>query len=165
MKQEIRNDLKNGKSIDDVCKDYNISFKDLMELMSEPEYLRKKKMLPEQIILKNHMYTICNIIKGKIVYFGSFRTLHQAKEVLKRLEESNWSLRPRQYLGMSYIYSRNTGYQVKKNYGNGHSWSRVFENKEDAIFVRDELVLCDWDLSCLPEILEKMECEGSGDYC
>ena len=66
---------------------------------------------------------------------------------------------------MSYIYEKISGYQVKKNLGGNHTWSMVFESKEDAIFVRDELVLCDWDLSCLPEILEKMECEGSGDYC
>ena len=39
-----------------------------------------------------------------------------------------------------------------------------FASKEDAIFVRDELVMCDWDMSCLPEILEKVESEGNGDY-
>ena len=162
MRKKIRDDLRNGKSIDDVCRDYNISFKNVVEMMKEPEYV--KKMLPENIIMKNRMYSVCNVIDGEIVFFGRFRTLHQAKAVLEKLVASDWSLRPYEYLGMMHIYGHKGKWRLQKQFSNNSQWRMTFENKEDAIFVRDELVLCDWDLSCLPEILEKVECEGSGSY-
>ena len=102
MKKAIREDLRNGKSIDEVCGKYRISFKDVVEMMREPEYY--KKMLPKHIIMRNTMYSIVNVIDGKTVYFGRFRTLHQAKMALEKLEKSNWSIRPCEYLGMMHIY-------------------------------------------------------------
>ena len=157
---KIREDLQSNMSISEVCKKYNLTFNKLCALMQQPIQLPKEKC-PEHIRRHYSRYMVYREVEGRIIKYGSFLTLQEAKEVKQRLIDSNWELPPSEYLGMMYIIKYQKHYVIQKYLDGKHRKLVSFKHKEDAMKVRDCLVKFDWDLDYLQLILKQT---GATDY-
>ena len=159
-KQEIITDLKNGKTINEVCHENRLTLKQLMEL-TRTKTIPK---LPKHISRTGKRYRISRkITPHEYECYGSFLTLREAKEVLNLLIENDWNLEPREYMGLMYIVNDRKGYKLQKFINGELKHIKYFKNMEDAIKVRDMLVKFDWDLDYLDLICKQLGVEKIGN--
>lgn len=90
----IRKALRDGDSIDKVCSDYDLTFPELMKLMSSYGSAKKKKIVSapsgERYIRKHGDAYILR--KGK-KYFGRYRTLDDAVVIRDWFLRNRWDKR------------------------------------------------------------------------
>ena len=159
-KDELIQDLRNGKSINEVCTENKLTLKQLMSLTKKPAIQK----LPKYISKCNKRYRITKHISGKkSQYYGSFKTLDEAKEVVKKLIKHNWELPPKDYLGMMYIHEKGQYYWIRKTINGKYRNIIRLDNLTDAKNVRDMLVKFDWDLDYLPIICKQLGVEQIGN--
>lgn len=89
----IRKDLKEGKSIEQVCKDHNITFKNLCDTFHG--YLRTPKKYPtttptKYIEVRNNRACVRKNINGKTKIFGTYDRLEDAIQMRDALEKDGW---------------------------------------------------------------------------
>ena len=82
MKWEIRKRLQTGSSISEVCQEYNLSFKDLCDLMLKGTPSSRKNSTGEMYIsFLGDRYVIRKRTNRKYTYFGSYKKLDDAVKV------------------------------------------------------------------------------------
>ena len=94
ISKEIRSRLLHGATIDTICHDYNITFKQLITKMSRLG--REKKPAPS----KTHtgqIYIVTNrsgryIVRKKGKYYGSYRSLNDAVKVRDYFLRNGWNV-------------------------------------------------------------------------
>lgn len=78
--QELRSKLQSGMTIEEVCTEYQISFKDLVDLLKCDQYRTTNKP-----VVKGRLYITEHygyyIVRKAGVYYGMYRTLSDAKKV------------------------------------------------------------------------------------
>lgn len=159
-KQEIITDLKNGKTINEVCYENKLTLDQLISITRT----RTTPKLPKHISRCGTRYRIIRrITANESEYYGSFITLEEAKNVLDLLIKNNWNLEPCEYMGLMYIVQDKKGWKIQKFINGKLKHIKYFENLNDAIKVRDKLVKFDWDLDYLPLILKQVGVEKIGN--
>lgn len=150
----IRTELKNGMTIDEVCRKYRISFIDLINTLKY-----NKTTVDYQHIFKNgSRYIIQKSIDGKSKVYGSYFQLEDALDVRDQLIKLDWKVDEKEYLGDMYITKTLKGdFRVAKNFGKCKTIVYgIYEKLDDARRVRDCLVRMDWDKDYLPLILKRL---------
>ena len=159
-KQEIITDLKNGKTINEVCYENKLSLDQLIRITRT----RTTPKLPKYITRVGKRYRIIRkITANESKYYGAFSTLKEAKNALDLLIKNNWNLEPCEYMGLLYITQDKKGWKIQKFINGKLKHIKYFENLDDAIQVRDKLVKFDWDLDYLPLILKQVGVEKIGN--
>ena len=149
--KEIHSYLQNH-TINDACKHFNCSFKELFynahgyELLEgitteyDMKYIRKR----------NGLYYVQKHINGELKCFKGSKSLKEVVEYRDKLIENNW--RDDGQLGIEeldnnrYIYQSGKSFQLKK-YVNGKSRHfGTFKTLEEAIKARDELIKNNWGM-------------------
>lgn len=88
--KEIHSYLQNH-TINDACKHFNCSFKELFNYTNV--YERPVGKYDMKYIYKNNWsYFIQKCINGKIRYFGTFKTLEEAIKARDELIKNNWGM-------------------------------------------------------------------------
>ena len=91
MKREIRQDLKDGMTINDVCTKYQLTFKQLMRLFNGDRY---KATTKESISTTGELYIsrVGNryIIRRCKKHYGTYKTLEDAVKVRNHLIFNGW---------------------------------------------------------------------------
>lgn len=162
---EIIQDLRNGATIHDTCKKYNIQFKDLFKLLyGHPQQQYKPKCeVSNNIYKQNHRYTIKKRINNEIIQFGTYFNLNEAIENRNRLEKLNWQADPMDYLGDMFLSRRGKRYVIQKESSRSKTlYYGLYHTLEDARKVRDCLVKLNWDKDYLPLILRRLGVERIG---
>ena len=145
--KEIHSYLQNH-TINDACKHFNCSFKELVNYtkMNEPSeeydmrYIRKR----------NGVYFIQKHINGELKCFKSSKSLKEAVEFRDKLIENNW--RDNGQLGIEelddnrYIYSVGKSFQLKKYINGKTKHFGTFKTLEEAIKARNELIVNNWGM-------------------
>lgn len=99
MKEQIRNDLKNGSTLDEVCNKYSLTFKELLEVFksdfhsySKPRKSKKKRTSSTG---KKHIYERGSArsywIQKEGKYYGHYKTLDDAVAVRNGLILNDWN--------------------------------------------------------------------------
>ena len=88
MIHEIRARLKSGESIEKVCTEYNLTFAELTDMLKYANPIKPKK-LPKYISKRDGHYFLR---KGN-TYYGSYRTLEDAKKVRDYFIYGRWDKR------------------------------------------------------------------------
>lgn len=98
MKEKIRNDLKNGVTLNEVCKTYNLTFKELIKVFKQdfhsytkPRCMegRRTSATGERYIYQRHTGHTFWIQKGN-AYYGYYKTLTDAVAVRNGLIINDW---------------------------------------------------------------------------
>lgn len=148
----IQNDLKNGMSINNVCKKYNVSFKELMGRVSNRRHPRN---LPAYIVRRGTKYVIHKRIDKKSKYFGSYYDLNDAIQTVNLLKQLNWKVNPADYMGDLFIVHKNNKYYLRHK-----SWNYTliggYNDLKTARKVRDLLYNFNWDIDYLQIIHKKL---------
>ena len=89
----VRKDLQNGKTIEQVCKDHNITFKTLCDTFHG--YIRTKKKTKsttptKYIEVRNGRACVRKTINGKTRIFGTYNRLEDAIIMRDALEQDGW---------------------------------------------------------------------------
>lgn len=140
-------------TINDACKYFNCSFKELVG------YADGYEKLPEEITTKcsmkyirkrNGLYYVQKHINGELKCFNGSKSLKEVVEFRDKLIENNWvddgQLGIEELEDTRYIYSVGKSFQLKK-YVNGKSRHfGTFKTLEEAIKARDELIMNNWGM-------------------
>ena len=90
----IRKDLRNGKTIEQVCNTYNITFKKLCETFHgykrKPQTNKPTTTPTRYISIIHGHHCIRKKINGKTRIFGTYNTLEDAIIIRDALEEDGW---------------------------------------------------------------------------
>ena len=146
--KEIHSYLKNH-SINDACKHFNCSFKELFDYINVYE-LPKGKDDMRYIYERNGLYFIQKRINGELKYFKGSHSLKETVELRDRLIENNW--RDYEQLGIEelddnrYIYSVGNSFQLKKYINGKTKHFGTFKTLEEAIKARNELIVNNWGM-------------------
>lgn len=134
---EIRQRLVDGTSINDVCSEYSLSFKELMD-MFKFEFKKKSSNSLEYIYKNFCKYTIKKKIEGKGTFiFGSYYDLNDAIKVRNELIACDWNVNPDDYLGDRYIARKNEYYWVFMPKTN--EYLKKFKTLDEARAFRDSI--------------------------
>ena len=156
--EDIMKDLRNGKTINEVCHENNITLKELFKLIRKPH----NRKLPKHIYKIGGRYLIRKHKHGKTENYGSFRNLNKAIEIRNKLIENDWNLQPQEYMGLMYIQPDNNGWKIQKVINKSVKHIVGFKTLEEAIQVRDMLVKFNWDLDYLELICKQLGVEKIG---
>lgn len=159
--QQLKNELKQGKSISEVCHNNNITFKQLLSLIRQSN-TKKPKILPEHVEKVGRRYQVVKRTDGDLKYYGSYLTVEDAIEARDKLIENNWDLPVTETLGVKFILKHNGYWKIQRKTNQGNTFAGVYKTLEDAIKVRDLLVQFDWDLDYLNLICRKAGVERIG---
>ena len=99
MKEKIRNELKGGSTIDEVCNKYNLTFKELLKVFksdfhsySKPRTPKKKRKSSTGV---KYVYMRGNVKRYWIQkggeYYGHYKTLSDAVAVRNGLILNDWN--------------------------------------------------------------------------
>lgn len=157
---KIRTELREGKTIDEVCREYNMSFSKLLNTLRTTQSVpRKEENLPDYIYIVGNRYEIRKVKNKKIVTYGSYNHLGEALKVRDELILKEWNESPDKYLGDKFIYPRTHGFLVQKTMDKKTYHCGFYESISDARKVRDKLVECNWDFRQLNNILKELGVE------
>ena len=88
----IRADLTNGKTINQVCYDYDLSFSELVDLMRKYDNPISPARQSENLLYimprNNHFY-----IRKAGVHYGTYKSLSDAKKVKRWFQYNGWDKR------------------------------------------------------------------------
>ena len=149
--KEIHSYLQNH-TINDACKHFNCSFKELFYNACEYKLLEgiTTKYDMKYIRKRNGIYFIQKHINGELKHFKGSKSLKETIEIRDKLIENNW--RDNGQLGIEelddnrYIYPSGKSFQLKK-YVNGKSRHfGTFKTLEEAVKARDELIKNNWGM-------------------
>lgn len=147
--EDIHSYLRNH-TIDDACKYFNCSFKELVDFAGGcdiPEEIKTKYDM-EYICKKHGLYFIQKCINGEMKYFKGSNSLKETVEFRDKLIENNW--RDNGQLGIEelddirYIYLVGKSFQLKKSVNGKIRHFGTFKTLEEAIKARDELIMNNW---------------------
>ena len=96
MKDKIREDLWNGMSIDEACRKYHISFKDLCKMMQSDNYSGSRCPTTNERYI-SHIGNVY-ILRKNGNYYGQYRSMRDAKKVRRYLVDNGWNVTRRQLL-------------------------------------------------------------------
>lgn len=91
MKEKIRRELKNGKTIERVCTEYQISFSELVKLMKGDQYLSGKRSKYGLYIYRNNRGLF--VVNKNKVYYGMYKSLEDAVKVKNFFLYHGWNKR------------------------------------------------------------------------
>lgn len=92
MNREIRSRLRNGETIEKICKEYHLTLAELMDLMKYREYPSQKTKKSKELLYiteRDGQYLLC---KGN-TYYGTYYSLEDAKKVRDYFIFSRWNKR------------------------------------------------------------------------
>ena len=148
--------LKEGQSIDSVCREYNTSLVDLIEQAKLTYKVRQEEYENDSqpyLFKQAGRWIIARREKGG--HIASFFDEKEAKEVLRELVETDFkNCKDVKYLGDKYIRTKNDVWIIETR--NPHGNFGTYKTNEDARKVRNELYLCDFDKSQLDNILKRL---------
>ena len=136
-------------SINDACKHFNCSFKELFDY-TDVYGLSERKDDMRYIYKKNGLYFIQKHINGELKYFKGSHSLKETVELRDKLIENNW--RDYGQLGIEelddnrYIYSVANSFQLKKYIKGKTKHFGTFKTLEEAIKARNELIINNWGM-------------------
>ena len=145
--KEIHSYLQNH-TINDACKHFNCSFKELVNYTKMNEPSEEYDM--RYIYKRNGLYFVQKHINGELKCFKSSKSLKETVEFRDKLIENNW--RDNGQLGIvelddnRYIYSVNNSFQLKKYINGENRHFGTFKTLEEAIKARDELIMNNWGM-------------------
>lgn len=145
--KEIHSYLQNH-TINDACKHFNCSFKELFNYTKMNEPSEEYDM--RYIYKRNGLYFIQKHINGELKCFKSSKSLKETVEFRDKLIENNW--RDNGQLGIvelddnRYIYSVNNSFQLKKHINGENRHFGTFKTLEEAIKARNELIVNNWGM-------------------
>lgn len=145
--KEIHSYLQNH-TINDACKHFNCSFKELFNYTKMNEPSEEYDM--RYIYKRNGLYFIQKHINGELKCFKSSKSLKETVEFRDKLIENNW--RDDGQLGIvelddnRYIYSVNNSFQLKKHINGENRHFGTFKTLEEAIKARNELIVNNWGM-------------------
>ena len=145
--KEIHSYLQNH-TINDACKHFNCSFKELFNYTKMNEPSEEYDM--RYIYKRNGLYFIQKHINGELKCFKSSKSLKETVEFRDKLIENNW--RDNGQLGIEelddnrYIYSVNNSFQLKKHINGENRHFGTFKTLEEAINARNELIMNNWGM-------------------
>ena len=145
--KEIHSYLQNH-TINDACKHFNCSFKELVNYTKINEPSEEYDM--RYIYKRNGLYFVQKHINGELKCFKSSKSLKETVEFRDKLIENNW--RDNGQLGIvelddnRYIYSVNNSFQLKKYINGENRHFGTFKTLEEAIKARDELIMNNWGM-------------------
>ena len=144
--KEIHSYLQNH-TINDACKHFNCSFKELWDYVDIYERSTTKYDM-KYIQKRNGSYFIQKHINGEFKCFKGSKSLKETVELRDKLIENNW--RDNGQLGIEeiddtrYIYSVANSFQLKKYINGKTKHFGTFKTLEEAIKARDELIKNNW---------------------
>ena len=145
--KEIHSYLQNH-TINDACKHFNCSFKELVNYTKMNEPSEEYDM--RYIYKRNGLYFVQKHINGELKCFKSSKSLKETVEFRDKLIENNW--RDNGQLGIvelddnRYIYSVNNSFQLKKYINGENRHFGTFKTLEEAIKARNELIMNNWGM-------------------
>ena len=146
--KEIHSYLQNH-TINDACKHFNCSFKELFDYTCVYE-LPEGKYDMRYIYKRNGLYFIQKHINGEFKCFKCSKSLKETLELRDKLIENNWC--DNGQLGIvelddnRYIYSVNNSFQLKKYINGENRHFGTFKTLEEAIKARNELIMNNWGM-------------------
>ena len=146
--KEIHSYLQNH-TINDACKHFNCSFKELFDYTCVYE-LPEGKYDMRYIYKRNGLYFIQKHINGEFKCFKCSKSLKETLEIRDKLIENNWC--DNGQLGIvelddnRYIYSVNNSFQLKKYINGENRHFGTFKTLEEAIKARNELIMNNWGM-------------------
>ena len=146
--EDIHSYLQNH-TINDACKHFNCSFKELFDYTNVYEQLPEGKDDMRYIYERNGLYFIQKHINGELKYFKGSHSLKETVELRDKLIENNW--RDNGQLGIvelddtRYIYLVGKSFQLKKSVNGKCRHFGTFKTLEEAIKARDELIKNNWE--------------------
>lgn len=90
QQKKIQDELKNGKTITEICTKYNITLKELIKGLKKNNRTYSNHKLPKYIRKINKKYSIVKTINGKQHYYGTYNTLEDATLIRDNLIKFNW---------------------------------------------------------------------------
>lgn len=92
MKEHIRNELRSGLTISEVCTEHGISFQQLCALMKKGEPINQENRSTGEkyISFLGGRYVLRKTLKRKMRYFGSYNSLEDAVKVRDYMIENGW---------------------------------------------------------------------------
>lgn len=163
----IKNDLKNGLSIQEVCEKYSISFNELFKKLKHGQPKIKDKQgfcVSENVYQFGRRYTIQKVLGYKVIQFGSYMDLDEAITVRNELASKNWEADPMDYLGDKHIHQIYNQFRISKSKGRGKTIHfGNYHTLEDARKVRDCMVKLNWDKDYLELVLKRLGVEKIGN--
>ena len=145
--KEIRYYLKNH-TINDACKHFNCSFKELVNYTKIDEPSEENDM--RYIYKRNGAYFIQKCVDGERKYFKGSTSLKETIEFRDKLIENNWrcneQLKIEELDDNRYIYSVGNSFQLKKHINGKTKHFGTFKTLEEAIKARNELIMNNWGM-------------------
>lgn len=102
-------------------------------------------------------YYIQKYLAGKIIHYGTFKTIWEVEDAVSFLKDNDWSKEKflEYYYGKKddkYIKNTSNGKFLIQKYIDGHICSfGTFDTLEEAIRERDICVECGWDYDLIVE--------------
>ena len=145
--KEIRSYLQNH-TINDACKHFNCSFKELVNYTKIDEPSEENDM--RYIYKRKGFYYIQKSINGEYKYFKGSTSLKEAIEFRDKLIENNWrcneQLKIEELDDNRYIYPVGNSFQLKKYVNGKTKHFGTFKTLEEAIKARNELIKNNWGM-------------------
>ena len=145
--KEIHSYLQNH-TINDACKHFNCSFKELFNYTKMNEPSEEYDM--RYIYKRNGLYFIQKHINGELKCFKSSKSLKETVEIRDKLIENNWrdneQLKIEELDDNRYIYQSGKSFQLKKYINGENRHFGTFKTLEEAIKARNELIKNNWGM-------------------
>lgn len=96
-----------------------------------------------------YVYEVSNNINGDLISFGFFSIKEDAELAVKILIDNDWkssSVPISLYSYHSFIYSKRNFFYVVRKINERLIFYDKFDNESDAIYLRDKLLLSDWNI-------------------
>ena len=169
MNDALTKDLRNGMGLEDALIKHKTNLKEVMKAKTS------RKTGEKYIHRVSTGWVIKKYIRGTVIQFGVYYSLIDAKLVRDELIKCNWDktqlariiqendvLRdvPIDEYGNKYIQKTKYGkFRVTKKFGSGKNtvsvYGGTYNNIKVARVIRNELIKCNWNTECLPEIKKR----------
>ena len=168
MNKALMQDLRAGMGLEEALIKHKTNLKEALAMPS------CDKPLDEKYIYRvNGAWLLKKQVNGKMVVFGTYDFLSEAKIVRRELAKYNWNklklgkILDEQNITFSTCNTSNNGnkfiqrlasgnYSVQKKFKTGkktvHVYGGTYSSLEDARTIRDELIRCNWNDALLPKI-------------
>lgn len=99
-------------------------------------------------------FSIKKTIEGKLIHFGTGKTLIEALMVRDYCTANNWEKKPFRHTSTDekHICKSDGGFRVQKTRNGKTEYYGFFNCLEDAVKERDLLIKYDWDLETLCDL-------------
>lgn len=114
---------------------------------------------------KKGLYEIRKWLGGRLLYWGSFKTLEEAKLYLAYYIGKKWRVNPHfRNRESRYIVEQNGSFLVRKRQNGRLVCFGTFNNFDDAKTERDVCEACNWDMDCIVEFGDTIQDKGCVVY-